>query len=201
MRKKTRKSKKKFIVMFIFFIIALVIVMYMVRKNRVLPYTDTVYDNTLVQTAPIYENEEKKKIYPENAYQFIKNYQKFGKANLNKIYDELYSLKESIYLIRNENKNKSDEQIKKYYEENKNVKFKNIKFSNTDSFLRLVKETAFLDNDLIKLEKSKFDIDTFDSSTEGVVICDLYYIFSQDNSIVFDCMVSKEKEEIIFVYK
>lgn len=201
MRKKTKKNKKKFILLFILITIILLIVMYMVRKNRVLPYTDTIYDNTLLQSEPIYQNKEDKKIYPENAYQFIKNYQKTGKANLNDIYNELYDLKENIYILLNENIDNSDEEIKKYYEQNINTKFKKIKFSNLDDFMKFIKEIKYLKEDTITFEKAKFDIDTFVSTTKEYVVCELHYIFTQNHTLIFDCIVSKEKEEILFVYK
>ena len=179
---------KKFLITIIVLLIILAIgqgIYYNFRKSNISPNTITVEQ----------QNKEKSNFRLNGLDEIYDKYNpKISKDELNnKIYDLIYK---NFSQIHDDTEKKSNEQIIKFYQENKD-KIDAMNIYNEDEFFMIAKQMQNTFYDELIMQEYKIDEDSITEKSD-IILFDLTFKYDNDSEIIIGVKLSKRIEEVEF---
>lgn len=188
------KKKKIFKLIFILTIVVFfIIILYFINNIKNNTYEDDYYN----YGTPIYINETDEKIYPQNIYTVVYKYK--GKADLTKLYNNIYLFKEYIEELSAVVKNLDSEELLTYYDSNMLSIKKYTGITDIETFKKLVENVKKINEDSV-FEKAEAVIETLKNDNEKLS-CQINMIYTSGTTLKFIINISNEDvSEDIFSY-
>lgn len=198
MKKDNKKIRSILLIVFAFLTAILFLIIFM-YYNLSQNSNDKDYENVVKKVNEQYK--EQGKIVPENYNFLIRLYE--GDVQSDEIYSKIYNLVYKVIPdIKNNLENLSNEEIKKYYEKNKEEIISVMGIDDFENYLLLVQKVCKLEN--IEYNNCEFDVKNYVyNENEDYSKVNLKIKFSSSISVELNIKnkVEENKESIVIVAK
>lgn len=183
------RMKKRYVIILIIIFINIILLLLLINYKYKSKEQNNDYYNNSTNVYEIKSYQYQGKIYPENHNEFEKLYK--GKIDMDDAYSYIYKFVNNLHLLYEKtNKINNDDEIKEFYNTNKNDLKHKYKISNEIYFKQIIANLKNIYATENYVDNVKLDTNTY-KETGKIVECNLIIIFKDGQKLNMKLLVPK----------